>query len=119
MDGLIKELKEKNKKLKEKNKELKKDNFVYRQLIEMQDKREYRSKFLKEFQEEYGTNVIPDYDEVYKRYDKMKRQLKNSIPKEKIEKEIKQLKAMNVNGTTFTTAVNFAIKTLRELLEDK
>ena len=42
----------------------------------MQNKREYRSKFLKEFQQEYGTNTLPDYDEIYKRYDKLKKENK-------------------------------------------
>lgn len=46
----------------------------YEFLIDMQNSREYRSKFLKEFQEEHGKNVFPDYDEIYKRYDKLKKQ---------------------------------------------
>ena len=40
----------------------------------LENKREYRSKFLKEFQEEFGTNTFPDYDEIYKRYDKIKKE---------------------------------------------
>ena len=44
--------------------------------------------------------------------------LENSIPKKKIEDEIKKLKEMNVGGEVFTTAVNFAIKILQELLEE-
>ena len=51
--------------LQEENKELK--------LLSMtQNNREYRSKFLKEYQKEHGENCYPDYDEIYKRYDKLK-----------------------------------------------
>jgi len=67
------------------NKDLEEDNYTYHQLMRMQNKREYRSKFLKDFQEEYGKNVMPDYDEIYKRYDKQKKQLKNSVPVAKIK----------------------------------
>lgn len=45
--------------------------------------------------------------------------IENSISKEVIEKNIEELKSMNVEGEVFTTSVNFAIKTLQELLEDK
>lgn len=51
---------------------LQKENEEFYQLMEMQNKREYRSKFLKDFQKEHGKNVFPDYDEVYKRYDDYK-----------------------------------------------
>lgn len=44
--------------------------------------------------------------------------LENSIPKEKVETEIKELDNMKVEGEAFTTAVNFAKKTLQELLEE-
>ena len=54
--------------------DLEEDNYVYHQLMKMQNEREYRSKFLKEFQKEYGTNTFPDYDEIYKRYDKLKKE---------------------------------------------
>ena len=47
----------------------------------MQNKREYRSKFLKEFQQEYDTNTFPDYDEIYKRYDKMKSKIDKATNK--------------------------------------
>lgn len=51
--------------LQEENKELK--------LLSMtQNNREYRSKFLKEYQKEHGKHCYPDYDEIYKRYDKLK-----------------------------------------------
>lgn len=40
------------------------------------------------------------------------------IPKEKVENEIKELDNMQVDGEVFTTAVNFAKKTLQELLEE-
>ena len=76
------ELREEIKKLQEENEDLREDNYAYHQLMKIQNKREYRSKFLKEFQEEFGTNVFPDYDEIYKRYDKLKKEnekLKQSI----------------------------------------
>lgn len=66
-------------------KELKEDNYAYHQLMKMQNEREYRSKFLKDFQKEYGKNVMPDYDEIYKRYDQQKKQLANSILKSQIK----------------------------------
>ena len=62
--------------LKEELEELRADNYAYHQLMKMENEREYRSKFLKEFQEEFGKNVFPDYDEIYKRYDKLKKENK-------------------------------------------
>lgn len=62
--------------LKEELEELREDNYVYHQLMKMENEREYRSKFLKEFQEEFGKNVFLDYDEIYKRYDKLKKENK-------------------------------------------
>ena len=62
--------------LKEELEELREDNYAYHQLMKIQNEREYRSKFLKEFQEEFGKNVFPDYDEIYKRYDKLKKENK-------------------------------------------
>ena len=38
----------------------------------MQNEIEYHSKFLKDFQKEKGKNVLPDFDEIYKRYDNLK-----------------------------------------------
>lgn len=70
--------------LQEEVEDLKEDNYAYHQLMKIQNKREYRSKFLKEFQEEFGTNTFPDYDEIYKRYDKVKKE--NEENKQKIEK---------------------------------
>ena len=72
--------------LQEEVEDLREDNYAYHQLIKIQNKREYRSKFLKEFQKEFGTNTFPDYDEIYKRYDKLKKE--NEKLKE-IEKEHK------------------------------
>ena len=72
--------------LQEENENLREDNFAYHQLMKMQNKREYRSKFLKDFQKKYGKNVLPDYDEIYKRYDKQKKEL------EKKDKEIETWK---------------------------
>lgn len=60
--------------LEKENEDLREDNYAYHQLMKMQNKREFRSKFLKEFQEEFGTNTFPDYDEIYKRYDKIKKE---------------------------------------------
>ena len=62
--------------LQEELEELREDNYAYHQLMKMENEREYRSKFLKEFQEEFGKNVFPDYDEIYKRYDKLKKENK-------------------------------------------
>lgn len=59
-------------------KELQEDNEHLKRLCETQNNREYRSKFLKEFQEEHGKNVYPDYDEIYKRYDEMKAELQEA-----------------------------------------
>lgn len=69
--------------------ELEEDNYCYHNLIKMQNKREFRSKFLKEFQEEKGKNWYPDFDEIYKRYDKLKQE--NLKLKEEIEKMNKVL----------------------------
>ncbi len=38
--------------------------------------------------------------------------------KNKIEKEIEELKNMNVDGEVFKTSVNFATKVLQELFEE-
>ena len=57
--------------------ELREDNYAYHQLMRMQNQREYRSKFLKDFKKEFGENVMPDYDEIYKRYDKQKKEIEN------------------------------------------
>ena len=40
------------------------------------------------------------------------------ISKQKVKDKIDELKIMNVDGEVFTTAVNFAILTLQELLEE-
>lgn len=45
--------------------------------------------------------------------------VENSIPKSVVEKEIIELKNMKVGGEVFTTSVNFAIKILQELLQEK
>lgn len=58
---------------------LQKENEEFYQLMEMQNKREYRSKFLKDFQKEHGKNVFPDYDEIYKRYDDYKQRNEKAI----------------------------------------
>ena len=67
--------------LQEELEDLREDNYAYHQLMKMQNKREYRSKFLKEFQQEYDTNTFPDYDEIYKRYDKMKSKIDKATNK--------------------------------------
>ena len=58
--------------------QLEEEIIEYEFLINMQNSREYRSKFLKEFQKEHGKNVFPDYDEIYKRYDEMKVELQDA-----------------------------------------
>lgn len=45
--------------------------------------------------------------------------IENSIPKERIEKQLQELKNMKVEGELFTTSVNFAVKNIEELLEEK
>lgn len=74
--NLISKLQEENKQLKERNNYLEESDYTWHQLLKIQNKREYRSKFLKEFQAEFGKNVMPDYDEIYKRYDKQKELIK-------------------------------------------
>ena len=68
--------------LQEELEDLRESDWAWHQTLKIQNKREYRSKFLKEFQEEYGTNTFPDYDEIYKRYDKLKKE------NEKVHKEL-------------------------------
>ena len=48
-------------------------------IIEIGRKREYHSKFLKDFQKERGKNVFPDHDEIYKRYDDYKDRVEKTI----------------------------------------
>lgn len=56
--------------------ELKEEVNDLRRILNMQHKREYYSKFFKDFQKEKGKNVYPDFDEIYKRYDKQKEEIK-------------------------------------------
>lgn len=58
---------------------LKEENEVLDNIIEMQRKRKYHSKFLKDFQKENGKNVFPDFDEIYKRYDDYKERIFKAI----------------------------------------
>ena len=105
---------------KERIKDLEEDNYVYHQLMRMQNEREYRSKFLKDFKKEYGENVMPDYDEIYKRYDKQKRQLENSIPKSLIKEKIEELKDIKLCGGNINQAIiEDKIQVLEELLNGK
>lgn len=75
--------------LQEEVEDLRESDWAWHQTLKVQNKREYRSKFLKEFQQEYNTNTFPDYDEIYKRYDKLK-------------EENKRLKEVVENLTTMT-----------------
>lgn len=43
----------------------------------------------------------------------------NFVRKDKIKAEIEELKNMKVDGEVFTTAVNFGIKVLQSLLEER
>lgn len=70
-------------------------------ILEMQNKREYHSKFLKDFQKEHGKHVFPDHDEIYKRYDDYKRRC------EKATKLIKE----NICGGSISNA-NKVLETL-------
>lgn len=110
------------KQLEEENKDIREDNYAYHQLLRMQNQREYRSKFLKDFQKEYGKNTMPDYDEIYERYDKQKKQLENSIPKSKIKEKIEELEGELTNEITrndgFSEYREYAIDVLQELLEE-
>ena len=65
------------KELEEENQELRENDWAWHQLLKTQNEREYRSKFLKDFQKKYGKHVYPDYDEIYKRYDNMLNKLKD------------------------------------------
>ena len=68
------ELRKENENLKERNQYLEENDWAWHELLRIQNKREYRSKFLKEFRKEYGENTLPDYDEIYKRYDNLKKE---------------------------------------------
>ena len=46
-------------------------------------------------------------------------QTNTTIPIQKIKNTIETLKKTNVNGEIFTTAVNFAILILQELIEER
>ena len=46
---------------------IKQDRDEWKMIVDTGNKREYKSKFLKEFKKEYGKNVEPDGDEIYKR----------------------------------------------------
>lgn len=61
--------------------DLRESDWAWHQTLKIQNAREYRSKFLKDFQKEYGTNTYPDYDEIYKRYDKMKSRNEKAVEK--------------------------------------
>lgn len=76
------EVKEYATNLQEEIENLREEDWAWHQTLKAQNNREYRSKFLKEFQKEYNTSTYPDYDEIYKRYDKLLKEnerLKKSI----------------------------------------
>lgn len=73
--------------LQEELEDLRESDWAWHQLLKTQNKRMYRSKFLKDFQKEYGTNTYPDYDEIYKRYDKMKSKNEKAIEYCRLNKE--------------------------------
>lgn len=75
--------------------ELREDNYAYHQLMKMQNAREYRSKFLKDFKKEFGENVMPDYDEIYIRYDKQKKEIKNKDKDLELWKKMAEFLAKN------------------------
>ena len=68
MQKLVEEIERLKEELKEQN-----------EIIEIGRKREYHSKFLKDFQKERGKNVFPDHDEIYKRYDDYKSRIDKAI----------------------------------------
>lgn len=88
----MKNLLERYKEEKDINQELRQDIYAYHQLMKMKDEREYRSKFLKDFQNVYGDYTLPDYDTIYKQYDKMKKALEQIR-----EADIKNISARKLN----------------------
>lgn len=111
----ISKLQKENEELKERNQYLEENDWAWHELLKIQNKREYRSKFLKEFQKEFGENVLPDYDEIYKKYDKQKNIIKNSISKDKIRDKIKELEKTQAYKIGLE---EFTIRVLKELLGD-
>lgn len=69
--------------------ELQEENETLNDILETQRKRQYYSKFLKDFQKENGKNVSPDFDEIYKRYDGYKERISNAIEYIKHLKNVK------------------------------
>lgn len=122
--NLIEKQNEKIEQLKKQNEDLYEDNIVYHNIMMKQNRREYRSKFLKEFQEEYGINSYPDYDEIYKRYYNLKN---NSIPKSVIREKIEELEKAKdsiISGEpsfveNVKIIVNYKIAVLKELLGEE
>lgn len=96
--------------LQEENEELREDNFAYHQLMKMQNKREYRSKFLKDFQKEHGRNVFPDYDEIYKRYDNYKT---------RNDKAVDMLNLIIPELWNISNAMTYKIQDVRRVLQGK
>lgn len=78
-------------------KEIEEDRDEWQKIVIMQNDREYRSKFLKEFQEEHNENTFPDYDEIYKRYDEQKNHIKElSESNKELDKECSRLEKKEV-----------------------
>ena len=106
---------------------LREQDYAWHQLLRMQNNREHRSKFLKDFQKEYGTNVFPDYDEIYKRYDKLQKENKKledilklrgdciAINHEKIDKAIKEIQHIIDYGFDYDGFNN--VKDLKGLID--
>lgn len=87
--------------------QLKQDVTLYKSILDMQQKREYYSKFLQDFQKEKGKHTLPDFDEIYKRYD---------IQKEKIERAIRRIEIVKADeDTTIEThkALDFILQVLK------
>ena len=91
----------------------------------MNDLTEKEALYILRHRKEYNDNKIDRAINKIKRINshraeyikRHKKRLKDSISKKKVEDEIEELKNMNVGGEVFTTAVNFAIKSLQELLD--
>ena len=95
--------------------ELEEDNKYLKRLCETQNNREYRSKFLKEFQEEKGENVYPDYDEIYKRYDRLKeenKQLENNR-----DKAIEVIDLITPELWNISNAMTYKLKDIKYILK--
>ena len=97
--------------------------FGKRQLADLIEKQQKEIENLKEINEEHQKLNGELRDEIKRQGNTREIEEKyveeNYINKNKIREEIEELNNMKVDGETFTTAINFAIKILKELLEEE